>query len=502
MKIVSMYLPQFYESEENNEWWGKGYTDWVAVKRAMPIFKGHNQPREPLGDRYYNLLEKETLIWQLKLMKKYNIYGQCFYHYWFKNGKRILDKPAENLLKWKDIHMPFCFSWANESWVRSWSAIVDSNVWAQKFEPSKTGAEGNGVLLEQGYGGKSAWKQHFDYLLPFFKDERYIKIHGKPVFMFYRSDNIPCLTEMIDCWNQWGKDSGFPGIYCIGGNASSKRALDAVYFHATGSMFPPNYYKTDKSVRTISYEEVWKYIIAQGKMSEKGTYIGGIVDFDTTPRKGKNGVVITGCDSSIYEKYLKKLLNINEKLGSEITFINAWNEWGEGMYLEPDKKNSFAFLSATKRALETYVDEYEDDEEKDSAELLKFYKNRMEQYKKNWLILDQWLRRNEQKRPIAGTLSRMGVHIIAIYGMGILGQHLRAALEGSDIVVKYAIDSRKQGNIKEIPVLGLDDEFPEVDVIIVSVVFEFDNIAKDLKKRTHIPVWSLEEILFEEEVAD
>jgi len=357
MKIVTMYLPQFYETEENNRWWGKGFTEWRAVEGAKAFFEGHNQPRKPLNDRYYNLLDKETMIWQSDLMKKYHIYGQCFYHYWFENGKQILEKPAENLLKWSDIQMPFCFCWANESWVRSWSAIVDSNTWALKFEPAKDSTEDSGILLHQGYGTEYEWKQHFEYLLPFFKDKRYIKIHGKPMFIFYRPDNIQCLSEMTKCWNQWARENGLKGIYFIGGNTSNKRCLDATYLHATGSMFPTNYYKVKNSVKTISYDAVWKYIISQGIIAEKGMYIGGIIDFDTSPRKGKNGVVITECDSIKYEKYLKRLLKLNADLGNEITFINAWNEWGEGMYLEPDKKNSFAFLEATKRALESYTNE-------------------------------------------------------------------------------------------------------------------------------------------------
>lgn len=500
MKIVTMYLPQFYETEENSLWWGEGFTEWKTVNYATAFFEGHHQPRKPLHGRYYNLLDKETMLWQSDLMKKYHIFGQCFYHYWFKHGRQVLEKPAENLLKWKEIDMPFCFSWANESWVRSWSAMVDANIWAQNFEPSKNKTEGNGILLEQGYGTESDWKQHFEYLLPFFEDSRYINIDGKPVFMIYRPDNIPRLSEMIQCWNQWGKNNGFPGIYFIGGNTSSKGNLDSIYIHATGSMFPINDYKMNHSVKTISYDTVWKHIIAQARIAEKGTYIGGIVDFDTTPRKGKNGVVIVDCNSSKYEKYLKKLLKLNEDLGNEITFINAWNEWGEGMYLEPDEKNSFAFLEATKNALDTYLtEEIHNESKSDENKLLFFYKNRMEQYKKNWQILDQWLRRNQQKNSLIKTFNKMKISTIALYGLGMLGEHLIAELKETNILILYAIDIRKQGIERELPVLGLNDDFPKVDAIIVSVINEFDEITKLLSKKTNIPIISLETIVFEQE---
>lgn len=500
MKVITMYLPQFYVTEENNKWWGEGFTEWTTVNNAESYFEEHNQPRRPLNGKYYNLLNKETMVWQADLMKESNIYGQCFYHYWFKNGKRILEKPAENLLKWKDIHMPFCFSWANESWVRSWTAMVDSNIWAPKYEPREIKSESNGILLEQGYGTELDWRIHFDYLLPFFRDERYIKIEGKPVFMIYRPNNIPQITKMAECWRQWAIKSGFPGLYLIGANTSSKGCLDAIYFHAIGSMFPSSYYTIKNSVKTISYKRVWKYIIAQAEIAENGTYIGGIVDFDTTPRKGKNGVVITECNTLVYEKYLKKLLYLNEKLGNEFTFINAWNEWGEGMYLEPDESNSSAFLDATKRALKDY--KYEnvrktiDDNEN---EVLIYYKTKVEQYKKNWMLLDQWLRRVEQKKFIKNTLEKRNIKSIAIYGLGILGIHLKTELEKSSIEIKYIIDTRKQGEKREIPILGLDDQFPEVDAIIVSVVNEFDEIARQLDARTTIPVISLEDILFEQE---
>ena len=160
MKIIAFYLPQFHNIPENDEWWGDGFTEWVNVKKAKPLFDGHVQPKEPLNDNYYNLLDDNIKIWQAKIAKEYGVYGFCYYHYWF-NGKLLLEKPMEQMLNNKKIDIPFCISWANEPWTKAW-------------------VNEKKVLIPQSYGGVNEWKEHFDYLLPFFKDERYIKVHNKP----------------------------------------------------------------------------------------------------------------------------------------------------------------------------------------------------------------------------------------------------------------------------------------------------------------------------------
>lgn len=151
MKVIAFYLPQFHEIPENNEWWGKGFTEWVNVKKAKPLYRGQNQPRVPLQRNYYNLEDVSVQEWQVELAKKYGVYGFCMYHYWF-NGHLLLEKPVEQYLKNNKLDLPFCLCWANENW---------TNVWA---------AGGNKILISQTYGDKNEWKKHFDYFLPFFKD--------------------------------------------------------------------------------------------------------------------------------------------------------------------------------------------------------------------------------------------------------------------------------------------------------------------------------------------
>ncbi len=211
-----MYLPQFHRVPENDEWWGEGFTEWTAVREATTLFDEHEQPRVPLNENYYDLLDKNTMEWQAKLLKKYGVDGFVFYHYYFAHGKKILEKPVENLLEWKDININYCFSWANESWIRSWSKLnIEGNAWSPLKDNNKSGKQ---VLLSQEYGNKAIWKDHFDYLLPFFNDERYIKIQNKPVFMIWRPEIIFVLDQMIDYWQELAKKNGFDGIFFISTN--------------------------------------------------------------------------------------------------------------------------------------------------------------------------------------------------------------------------------------------------------------------------------------------
>ena len=286
MKILAMYLPQFHRVKENDEWWGQGFTEWTSVRAATPLYADHFQPRVPMQENYYDLMQKETMEWQADLMQTYGIDGMCFYHYWFRDGRQILEKPAENLLGWKDINMPFCFCWANETWARSWSKLNSKNSWANIFEEEKQESD-SGILLEQNYGNESDWEKHFQYLLPFFKDKRYIKINNSPVFVIYKTSQITCLAEMLQLWNIWARENGFDGIYIIGANTNtvSEKMVDRVLYHE------PQYsniklWNCDKKrgqVITVNYNDVWRAILDNVSISQKVCF-GGFVGYDDTPR--------------------------------------------------------------------------------------------------------------------------------------------------------------------------------------------------------------------------
>jgi hypothetical protein len=354
MKIIAYYLPQFHEIKENNEWWGKGFTEWTNVKRAKSLFKGHHQPIEPLNDNYYNLLDKETVKWQAELAKKYNVYGFCYYHYWFE-GRKILEKPAENLLEWKDIDKKYCFCWANHSWKKTWNGTME-------------------MLIEQGYGNETEWEEHFNYLIDFFKDDRYIKIDNKPVFMIYSAKDVNNLDERIKFYEKKCIEHGFAGIFFIEslnnkrfkpvsevsdaivlreptiGITSSSSILNRI-IHKIKSGFKKNYLLKPMTYKFNTVcENSLEY--AENIKSNKRVFLGSFTGWDSTTRHGRRGYILTGNTPERFIDYLMKQKKILSERNEEYIFMNAWNEWAEGMYLEPDKRNGYKYLEAIKKVTE------------------------------------------------------------------------------------------------------------------------------------------------------
>ena len=347
-KMIAFHLPQYHTFPENDEWWGKGFTEWVNVKKAVPLFEGHNQPRVPLNNNYYDLSIIETLQEQMDLAEKYGLYGFCFYHYWF-NGKLLLEKPIENL-KYLSHKIPYCFCWANEPWTRSW----DGN--------SKD------VIMPQYYGAEKEWEQHFKYLLPFFKDDYYIKENGKPFLVIYRTNSVPNCNKMIEYWDKRCVEEGFSGIYIVEEMNSFQKRKYCSNSEAVIEFEPMNSLKNNRTffeklrdctrakifnirhncnLDLCKYDDIWKVILRQNnrKVTTDKVYSGAFVDWDNTARKGKNGLVIQGAAPDKFGKYLSKQV---EQSNSEYLFINAWNEWGEGTYLEPDEKNKYRYLEQIK----------------------------------------------------------------------------------------------------------------------------------------------------------
>ena len=376
MKIIAYYLPQFHAIKENDKWWGKGFTEWVNVKAAKPLFKGHNQPRVPLNDNYYNLLDHNVMQNQFNLAKKYGIYGFCFYHYWF-NGKKLLEKPLEDMIGNSSLNMPYCLSWANESWTNAWKAD-------QK----------NKVLIEQKYGGKQDWSKHFAYLLQFFNDKNYIKNNNKPMFVIYRPELINCLNEMLDYWNLLAIKEGFDGIefayqhlefdnlkhkddsrfsynieyqpaYALNDNINETRSASSslkkyikrliTFFEKKTSvdfLTRLSFFHKKDNLKLYSYDKIWHNILIRKATSNK-SIAGAFVDWDNTPRKQKRGFVISGGTPIKFSKYIKlQIENVKKNYSNDMIFIFAWNEWAEGGYLEPDNNNKYSYLESIKDALD------------------------------------------------------------------------------------------------------------------------------------------------------
>lgn len=503
MNIIAMYLPQFHRIKENDEWWGEGFTEWTAVKSAEKLYSGHNQPRVPWNDNYYDLLQKETMEWQAQLMKKYGIDGICMYHYWFKDGRQILEKPAENLLDWKDLNMPFCFCWANETWARSWSRIQEKNTWADQYEKNGKDSE-NGILLEQNYGNEDKWKQHFYYLLPFFKDKRYICIDEKPLFLIYKSGDIYCLPQMLELWNSLAVKEGLKGIYVIGsgcymGNVSCMDGrMYAEPGHSYGLLEKAQIRQEENGVRIVDYEELWEQILKC--MDGRNKYYEGIIGYDDTPRRGIHGWVLDGVTPEKFSYYLTRFLAKCDLNGCQHIFLNAWNEWGEGMYLEPDHTYRTAYLEAILKA----KSEFESNKEKYIENITQYScEFNIVEYEKKHLInkiFDQWLTLYEENFYIDEWLLKKGMRKIGIYGYGVLGKHFFRQLQGSNVEIAYVIDQDKIRLESELQVdiYTPQEVIPIVDGIIVTACYDFESIYRMLKENGIQKIISLAAVLFDQ----
>lgn len=353
IKILAFHLPQYHTIPENDAWWGEGFTEWVNVKKAKALYRGHNQPRIPLDGQYYDLTDQSAIRNQMDLAREYGIYGFCYYHYWF-DGKLLLEKPLE-LMRTMDDRLPYCFCWANEPWARTWDG------------------QDHQILMPQRYGAEPEWEKHFLYLVDFFRDDAYIKKNGKPLFVLYRTNDIPQCEAMIAYFNKRCIECGFAGIYVIEErnsfqNGDSCQNADAVLD------FEPMYTLKhdrgfaqrlwDKMAKTLfnactgnnlliySYDVLWKRILNRVYPSNgKQYYRGGFVDWDNTPRKGRNGLVIQGGSPEKFRHYLTGQIQKACRENGEFLFLNAWNEWGEGTYLEPDQRNEYGYLNAIADAL-------------------------------------------------------------------------------------------------------------------------------------------------------
>lgn len=499
IKIIAMYLPQFYETEDNNKWWGEGFTDWISAQNAKTLFEGHYQPHVPLNDYYYNLLDKQTMVEQQRVMNKYGVDGMCFYHYWFKDGRQTLEKPAENLLAWTDIDMPFCFSWANESWTRTWSNLDVKNVWMPTGESREEMKKNpSGILLEQDYGSESEWIKHYRYLAAFFLDDRYIKIKNRPVFIIYKPDSIPCFMQMRATWNMLAREDGFDGVYFIASNSLNAEGYDKILIHE------PQYsvreisscqYSSGKNVRSYyQYEDIWNRIISRD-IDQDGIIYGGFVGYDDTPRRGRGGTVIDGATPVAFKKYMCQLLKKNEIQGNKIVFINAWNEWGEGMHLEPDGKYKYAYLEAIKEARFEYRD-VRLEPKQSSATNTSMMTDKIKRYESYWRVLHQWLNLKEKGIKVGDYLLSRGYKKIGIYGMGMLGKHLIEELKDSGVDLVCGID--KNAESMYLPITLVTPEracYSKVDLIIVTVVYDYEKVKSEVSVYTDKQIVSILDVL-------
>jgi hypothetical protein len=356
-KILAFVLPQFHRIPENDSWWGEGFTEWTNVRRAKPLFARHYQPRVPAEERYYDLLDPSVQDWQASLAHSYGIHGFCYYHYWF-NGKQLLERPIDLLLRRRAPDFPFCLAWANEPWTRAWD-----------------GGESQ-VLMPQSYGEEADWHRHFDYMLGAFRDPRYIRVDGKPMFLIYRSASIDVCEPMFRVWRTRAREAGMPGLHIVGMLTGFDRDARDGLFDAYAE-FEPMYTirhglpywlrKREKWIRRLTtavwrvfgrgphapnsydYGALWRTITARGVAPH--TYPGAFVDWDNSPRRGlERSLIVRNFDLTAFQEGMRAQLSKARQANAEFVFINAWNEWAEGAYLEPDVGRGESLLEAVRAA--------------------------------------------------------------------------------------------------------------------------------------------------------
>lgn len=359
IKIIAHYLPQFHPIPENDIWWGKGFTEWTNVGRAKPLFKGHYQPRIPADLGYYDLRIPEIREEQTRLAKEAGIYGFCYWHYWFGNGKQLLEMPINEVIATKKPNFPFCFGWANESWkAKIWNANDTSK---------------DKVLIEQKYLGKYDNELHFKTLLSAFRDERYIRVDNKPFFLIYKPELFLDIGNFIEQWNVLIKKYNIADSFYFVAHTQSfksyKNLIEAGFNSITVNPMSRlinsiELSKNDtniivyrilklfkrKKLKVVDYKKALKYFINVKEDSLDDVIPTILPNWDHSPRSGGKGVILHGSSPNLFMKNIELALSCVEFKPSDrrIILLKSWNEWAEGNYVEPDIRFGKGYLDVIK----------------------------------------------------------------------------------------------------------------------------------------------------------
>lgn len=352
IRVIALYLPQYHPIPENDEWWGKGFTEWTNVGKARPLFRGHYQPRVPADLGYYDLRISEVREAQASLAKEAGIEGFCYWHYWFGANRRLLEKPFNEVLASGKPDFPFCLGWANESW--------QAKVWNREAGKNKT-------LIEQKYLGKEDNEAHFYELLPAFQDKRYIRINDKPFFLIYKPLQFPGISDFIKQWNILAKKNNIAEKFYFVANAYGyeeyQSLLDLGFDAVTINPVSRMVYKSKiitfwrKGLRRLfNIPLIIKYSSLLDSFSTDKDKQEDIIPFiipnwDHSPRSAKRAVVLHNSTPNLFAKHIDKVLNIVEKKENKLIILKSWNEWGEGNYMEPDLKWGKQYIDVLKKKL-------------------------------------------------------------------------------------------------------------------------------------------------------
>jgi lipopolysaccharide biosynthesis protein len=341
-KIIAFHLPQYHEVEENNRWWGQGFTEWTNVRKAQPLFRGHRQPRVPAEGRYYDMTDPATREWQADLARRHGIHGFCYYHYWF-GGKRLLERPFQEVLDSGRPDLPFALCWANEPWSRRWDGSEHEILQAQTYSAEDDLA-------------------HIRWLLPALADPRAIRVGGASLLVIYQGHVLPDPARTADIWRTEVARAGLPGLHLLVVETGWDEGWDATQVGFDGKIrFQPQFsllrrlprlvVPDDPEIRAYDYRQVWPELSELPPVAYP-TYDTVFPGWDNTPRRQRDGWVLHDATPDVYERWLSKAIDAARARPPDqrLVFINAWNEWGEGAYLEPDSAYGRGFLEATLRA--------------------------------------------------------------------------------------------------------------------------------------------------------
>lgn len=359
-QIIAFYLPQFHPTSHNDEWWGKGFTEWTNVAKAKPLFRGHEQPKIPADLGFYDLRLPEVREQQAMLAREAGVDGFCYYEYWFGNGHEELERPFHEVVESGKPDFPFCLCWANESWYKKfWNndgAVVDKQ-----------------VLAEQTYPGTEDYENHFYARLKAFRDPRYIRVNGKLLYVIYKPFDNPSVRQFMDVWQRLAQKHGLPGFYFAAfsfladteGDRILSLGFDAVISCRNNQDKIHNLswaFRKAKSIllnrpRIKSYKKIWPKLISDLER-EDDRYIPVMMpNWDHTPRSGVSGDVFVGSTPKEFEKHSRDVLTSVCKKNNKLVFLKSWNEWGEGNYMEPDLRYGKGMIDALHSVIDKLIGE-------------------------------------------------------------------------------------------------------------------------------------------------
>lgn len=349
-RAIAYYLPQFHPIPENNEWWGPGFTEWTNAAKARPLFRGHVQPHLPADLGFYDLRLAESREAQAALATEYGIEAFCYWHYWFGGGSRILERPFTEVLAAGSPGFSFCLGWANQTWTGIWHDAE------------------NKILREQLYPGEEDDRQHFEAVLPAFRDERYLRVDGKPVFYVFRPEELPDAAAFIDRWQAMARAAGFDGLYLVaevsdllGQGARYTRVVEdgfdvGVYVRIPAEITPRTMLRM-RVRRKLGGPEAYPYSVDpalwDAVRADPRLVPSVYPNWDNTPRSGSRGLVLTDTNPERFRRNVDSAIaTLADRPPQErLLWIKSWNEWAEGNYLEPDLEYGRAWLQALRAGL-------------------------------------------------------------------------------------------------------------------------------------------------------